>query len=56
MHSRLKHLLATGKPAIGAQLRFGSPGIAELFEYAGYDWLVIDTEHAPQTPIFDIFT
>ena len=50
VHNRLKDLLAAGKPAIGAQLRFGSPAIAELFGYAGYDWLVIDTEHAPQTP------
>ncbi len=50
MQNRLKHLLETGQLAIGAQLRFGSSAIAEQFSHAGYDWLVVDTEHAPQTP------
>ena len=50
MHNHLKDLLEADQPAIGAQLRFGSPGIAELFGHAGFDWLVIDAEHAPQTP------
>jgi len=50
MHNALKALLREGKVALGAQLRFGSPAIAELCGLAGYDWLVIDTEHAPQTP------
>ena len=48
MRNRLKELLETGKVAIGAQLRFGVP--AELFGAAGFDWVLIDTEHAPQTP------
>jgi 4-hydroxy-2-oxoheptanedioate aldolase len=51
MTNRLKDLLDAGQPAIGAQLRFGSPAIAELFGHSGYDWLVIDSEHAPQTPV-----
>ena len=50
MHNQLKALLAEGKVALGGQLRFGSPAIAELFGLAGYDWILIDTEHAPQTP------
>ena len=50
MRNRLKELLETGKVAIGAQLRFGVPAIAELFGAAGFDWVLIDTEHAPQTP------
>ena len=50
MQSRLKQLLTAGKPAIGTQLRFGSPAIAELYGHGGFDWLVIDTEHAPQSP------
>jgi 2-dehydro-3-deoxyglucarate aldolase len=50
MTNRLKELLDGGKVPIGAQLRFGSPAIAELFGLAGYDWILIDTEHAPQTP------
>ena len=50
MHNRIKDQLAAGKPAFGAQLRFGSPAIAELFGHSGFDFLVIDSEHAPQTP------
>ena len=50
MQSRLKKLLSAGRPAIGAQLRFGSPAIAELYGHGGFDWLVVDTEHAPQSP------
>ncbi len=51
MKNRLKDLLGAGKPAFGIQLRFGSPAIAELVGLAGFDWVLIDTEHAPQTPI-----
>src|SRR3990172_3212077 len=51
MKNRLRELLNAEKVAIGAQLRFGSPAIAELFGLAGFDWLSIDTEHAPQTPL-----
>lgn len=51
MPNRMKALLTEGKPACGAQLRYGSPAIAELFGYAGFDWIVIDSEHAPQTPV-----
>ena len=50
MKNRLKRLLDAGKPALGAQLRLGSPAIAELFGAAGFDFVVIDAEHAPQTP------
>lgn len=50
MRNRMKERLDAGQPAIGSQLRFGSPAIAELFGHAGFDWLVIDAEHAPQTP------
>ncbi len=51
LKNRLKDLLDTGKPAFGIQLRFGSPAIAELVGLAGFDWVLIDTEHAPQTPV-----
>jgi len=51
MNSRLKNLLDADKPAFGIQLRFGSPAIAELAGLAGFDWILIDTEHAPQTPV-----
>lgn len=51
MISRLKDLLDADEPAFGIQLRFGSPAIAELAGLAGFDWILIDTEHAPQTPV-----
>jgi 2-keto-3-deoxy-L-rhamnonate aldolase RhmA len=51
MNNRLLELLRSGKVALGAQLRFASPAIAELFGLAGFDWELIDTEHAPQTPL-----
>ena len=50
MENRLRSILDSGKAAIGAQLRFGSPAIAEMAGLAGFDWVLIDTEHAPQTP------
>ena len=49
MKNRLRQLLDAGQPALGAQLRFGSPAIAELFGTAGFDFIIIDAEHAPQT-------
>ena len=49
--NRFKQRLAAGDVVLGAQLRFGTPAIAELFGCAGYDFLVIDAEHAPQTPV-----
>jgi 2-keto-3-deoxy-L-rhamnonate aldolase RhmA len=47
----MKEQLAAGKVVIGAQLRFGSPAIAELFGHAGFDYIVLDAEHAPQTSV-----
>ena len=51
MANKMKALLSEGKPVCGAQLRYGSAAIAELFGYSGFDWIVLDTEHAPQTPV-----
>jgi 4-hydroxy-2-oxoheptanedioate aldolase len=46
------HEILTGEGfAVGVQLRFGSASIAELFAAAGFDFVVIDSEHAPQTPV-----
>jgi 2-keto-3-deoxy-L-rhamnonate aldolase RhmA len=50
MNNHLKTLLQEGKVALGAQLRLGVPSIAELFAAAGFDYLILDGEHAPQTP------
>ena len=51
MKNHFLDLLAAGTVAFGAQLRLGVPAIAELFAMAGYDFVVIDAEHAPQTPV-----
>ena len=51
MKNHFLELLAAGRVALGAQLRFGVPAIAELFAMAGFDFIVIDAEHAPQTPV-----
>ena len=51
MKNRMKERLAAGEVVIGAQLRFGSSAIAELFGHAGFDYIVLDSEHAPQTPV-----
>jgi 2-keto-3-deoxy-L-rhamnonate aldolase RhmA len=50
MTNRMKEMLLAGRTVLGAQLRFGSPAIAELFGHAGFDYIVLDSEHAPQTP------
>ena len=51
MKNSLKEKLDAGGVAVGAQVRFGSAAIAELFGLAGFDYVVIDSEHAPQTPV-----
>ena len=50
MKSRLREQIDNGQVAVGCQLRYGTPAIVELFGLAGFDWLLLDTEHAPQTP------
>ena len=51
MSKTLKSRIASGELVIGEQLRLGSPAIAEMFGLAGFDFLLIDSEHAPQTPV-----
>jgi len=51
LRNHFSELLDGGGVALGAQLRFGSASIAELFAAAGFDFVVIDGEHAPQTPV-----
>jgi len=43
----LKALLKAGRPAIGTTLTIGNQDIAEAIGHAGYDWIMIDTEHSP---------
>ncbi len=45
-----KHALREGKMQIGAFLGTCEPYAAEIMATAGFDWLLIDGEHAPNTP------
>jgi 2-keto-3-deoxy-L-rhamnonate aldolase RhmA len=48
---RFKTLLRQGKPLLGAQISLSDPIVAEIFGRAGFDWLVLDTEHAAQSTL-----
>lgn len=41
----VRERLRSGRAAIGCFLGLGSPNVAELMAHAGFDWLVIETEH-----------
>jgi 2-keto-3-deoxy-L-rhamnonate aldolase RhmA len=43
----LKRRLRDGGVAVGAFLTLADPAVAEILAGAGYDWVWIDTEHAP---------
>ncbi len=45
--NRLKRALAAGETQIGLWSSLCSPIVAEALAYSGYDWLLIDSEHAP---------
>ncbi|MCD6357955.1 MAG: hypothetical protein J7L75_05210 [Thermoproteales archaeon] len=45
--NRLKALLRERKPAFGLFLTIGHAEVAEMMSLVGYDWLLIDMEHAP---------
>ncbi|WP_372884895.1 HpcH/HpaI aldolase/citrate lyase family protein [Shimia sp.] len=42
-----KAALAGGRPQIGLWLASAEPAVAEIVAHAGFDWLVLDGEHAP---------
>ncbi len=42
-----KHALLSGRTQIGLWSSSGSPAVVEMLGGAGYDWLLLDTEHAP---------
>lgn len=44
-----KQRLAAGETQIGLWLGLGDTSVAELCAGAGFDWLVIDAEHGPNT-------
>jgi 4-hydroxy-2-oxoheptanedioate aldolase len=47
----LKAALAEGRRRIGLWSTLCSNVVAEVLAYAGYDWIVVDTEHAPAAPL-----
>jgi 2-keto-3-deoxy-L-rhamnonate aldolase RhmA len=47
MENKIKSLLKQGKPTAGAWLQLTSPFSAEIMARAGFDWLIVDMEHAP---------
>lgn len=46
-HNPFKAALAAGKPQMGCWLGLADPYVAEISAGAGFDWLLIDAEHAP---------
>jgi 2-keto-3-deoxy-L-rhamnonate aldolase RhmA len=44
-----KAKLQRGEVCWGAQIALSDPAVAEIFGRAGFDWLVIDTEHTANT-------
>lgn len=46
-HNRFKAALIDGRPQIGLWLGFAESYLADLSARAGFDWLLIDGEHAP---------
>ena len=45
--NHFKRAIASGKPPVGTWLSSGSPATAEALGSAGFDFLVVDTEHTP---------
>lgn len=47
MKNRFKELLAAGQTAVGTIVQLPSAPVVEILAQAGFDWLLIDTEHGP---------
>ena len=47
MKNLLKAKLKKGEISLGTTISIGHPDIAETLGQLGYDWMLIDTEHAP---------
>jgi 4-hydroxy-2-oxoheptanedioate aldolase len=46
-HNPFKHALKNGTLQLGCWLGSADPYIAEISAGAGFDWLLVDAEHAP---------
>ncbi|MFP4058131.1 MAG: HpcH/HpaI aldolase family protein [Candidatus Brocadiia bacterium] len=49
--NRTQRLLREGQTAVGAWVVGSEPTTTELLADVGFDFLVVDTEHAPQSPL-----
>jgi 4-hydroxy-2-oxoheptanedioate aldolase len=49
--NKLKAAIAAQQRQIGLWSSLCSNVVAEVLAYAGYDWIVVDTEHAPSAPL-----
>ncbi|MSO21735.1 MAG: hypothetical protein EXQ58_00470 [Acidobacteria bacterium] len=49
LSNRLARLIRGGHPALGMWINLVDPGVAQIAALAGYDWVMIDTEHNPFT-------
>ena len=45
--NKFKHALKAGTPQIGIWSSLSSHIVAELLAHAGFDWVLLDTEHSP---------
>ncbi len=43
--TEIKRKLKAGEPSLGSWMSMGHPSIAEILASAGYEWVVIETEH-----------
>lgn len=48
--NRFKDALAAGRPQVGMWASLASPAACEILSGAGLDFIVVDTEHAPNDP------
>lgn len=48
--NRLKRMIREGQPAVGCWVNLSDPSGVEIIASAGFDWLLIDTEHSPIGP------
>jgi 2-keto-3-deoxy-L-rhamnonate aldolase RhmA len=46
----LKRRLRAGEVTLGAWISFAESAVAEIMAGTGFDWILIDTEHAPFSP------
>lgn len=47
MFGRLPQLLKKGEVAFGSWVTIGNPEVVEMLSLLGFDWLLLDAEHAP---------